>query len=103
MGGHAAEPFDPAANVASQADMVDNRIPLGCVLNFASALTQAFFALILNHLHSWRDNCSGLLIPLNKCRHASLYAPWSQFTRALSARCVVLIKQVFVTECSDER
>ncbi|KAK0561863.1 hypothetical protein OC861_005615 [Tilletia horrida] len=24
----------------------------------------------------WRDNCSALLIPLNKCRHKTLYAPW---------------------------
>ncbi|KAK0523218.1 hypothetical protein OC834_005981 [Tilletia horrida] len=24
----------------------------------------------------WRDNCSALLIPLNKCRHQTLYAPW---------------------------
>jgi len=24
----------------------------------------------------WRDNCSALLLPLQKCRHATLYAPW---------------------------
>ncbi|PWN88505.1 hypothetical protein FA10DRAFT_254738 [Acaromyces ingoldii] len=24
----------------------------------------------------WRDNCSALLIPLNKCRKETLYAPW---------------------------
>ncbi|KEI40581.1 uncharacterized protein L969DRAFT_85773 [Mixia osmundae IAM 14324] len=24
----------------------------------------------------WRDNCAGLLIPLNKCRHENFYLPW---------------------------
>ncbi len=24
----------------------------------------------------WRDFCSGLLIPLNKCRRDSLFLPW---------------------------
>ncbi|ORY29023.1 NADH-ubiquinone oxidoreductase B18 subunit-domain-containing protein [Naematelia encephala] len=25
---------------------------------------------------AWRDQCSALLIPLNKCRHKELYLPW---------------------------
>jgi len=48
-----AADFDPSENTASQDDLVQNCIPLG-----------------------WRDKCSKLLIPLNKCRQATLYAPW---------------------------
>ena len=26
---------------------------------------------------SFRDNCAGLLIPLNKCRQATMYSPFN--------------------------
>jgi len=40
-------------HVASQEDLMKNRVSL-----------------------EWRDFCSALLIPLNKCREASLFLPW---------------------------
>ncbi|WWD18028.1 hypothetical protein CI109_102475 [Kwoniella shandongensis] len=42
-----------SATTASQAEMEAARLPLG-----------------------WRDQCSALLIPLNVCRHKTLYMPW---------------------------
>ncbi|GFZ43163.1 hypothetical protein JCM24511_00882 [Saitozyma sp. JCM 24511] len=42
-----------ASTTASQAELNAERVPLG-----------------------WRDQCSALLIPLNKCRHKELYRPW---------------------------
>jgi len=42
-----------SSTTASQTEMEAARLPLG-----------------------WRDQCSALLIPLNKCRHRELYAPW---------------------------
>ncbi|ORX34253.1 NADH-ubiquinone oxidoreductase B18 subunit-domain-containing protein [Kockovaella imperatae] len=42
-----------SSNTASQEEMMINRVPL-----------------------QWRDQCSALLIPLNKCRHRENYAPW---------------------------
>ncbi|KAJ9106679.1 hypothetical protein QFC20_004010 [Naganishia adeliensis] len=43
-----------SSQTASQSEMDASRVPLG-----------------------WRDQCSALLIPLNKCRHKTLYAPWA--------------------------
>ncbi|EIM23014.1 hypothetical protein E3Q22_00606 [Wallemia mellicola] len=43
-----------ADTVASKEECMKNRVPL-----------------------NWRDQCSGLLIPLNVCRHKNLYAPWA--------------------------
>ncbi|GHJ88744.1 hypothetical protein NliqN6_5146 [Naganishia liquefaciens] len=43
-----------SSQTASQSEMDAARVPLG-----------------------WRDQCSALLIPLNKCRHKTLYAPWA--------------------------
>ncbi|RSH92582.1 hypothetical protein EHS25_008027 [Saitozyma podzolica] len=42
-----------ASTTASQAELNAERVPLG-----------------------WRDQCSALLIPLNKCRRKELYLPW---------------------------
>ncbi|KAH8086465.1 NADH-ubiquinone oxidoreductase B18 subunit-domain-containing protein [Filobasidium floriforme] len=42
-----------ASTTASQGEMDASRVPI-----------------------QWRDQCSALLIPLNKCRHKTLYAPW---------------------------
>ncbi|OCF33273.1 NADH dehydrogenase (ubiquinone) 1 beta subcomplex 7 [Kwoniella heveanensis BCC8398] len=42
-----------SSTTASQAEMEAARVPLG-----------------------WRDQCSSLLIPLNVCRHKTLYMPW---------------------------
>ncbi|KIJ29735.1 hypothetical protein M422DRAFT_214896 [Sphaerobolus stellatus SS14] len=42
-----------SSTTASQEEMKANRLPLG-----------------------YRDNCSALLIPLNKCRRQNLYLPW---------------------------
>lgn len=43
----------PKSTAASQEEMEAARLPLG-----------------------YRDLCAGLLIPLNKCRQQTLYAPW---------------------------
>lgn len=39
--------------IATQAEMVENKVPL-----------------------AYRDQCAHLLIPLNKCRQSELYLPW---------------------------
>ncbi|PPR01233.1 hypothetical protein CVT24_005997 [Panaeolus cyanescens] len=41
------------STTASQEELKANRVPLG-----------------------WRDSCSALLIPLNVCRHKTMYKPW---------------------------
>ncbi|WWC66477.1 uncharacterized protein I206_100379 [Kwoniella pini CBS 10737] len=42
-----------SSTTASQSELEAARVPLG-----------------------WRDQCSALLIPLNVCRHKTLYMPW---------------------------
>ncbi|ORY66922.1 NADH-ubiquinone oxidoreductase B18 subunit-domain-containing protein [Leucosporidium creatinivorum] len=51
MGGHSSEPFTPIPAPAATAKQA--RVPLG-----------------------WRDACGSLLIPLNVCRHETLFATW---------------------------
>lgn len=71
-----------AAELASQEENRQNRIPLGCVRaceqasERASAGNPSAPLTCIGSAHRWRDNCSALLISLNKCRHATLYAPW---------------------------
>ncbi|KIM79479.1 hypothetical protein PILCRDRAFT_823382 [Piloderma croceum F 1598] len=43
----------PSSTTASQTELKAARVPI-----------------------AWRDQCSGLLIPLNACRRKSFYMPW---------------------------
>ncbi|CAO1615956.1 unnamed protein product [Sympodiomycopsis kandeliae] len=51
MGGHSSS--EPVDHTASLEECQAARLPL-----------------------AWRDQCSALAIPLNKCRKQTLYAPW---------------------------
>lgn len=56
--------------------------------------------------HAYRDSCAHLLIPLNKCRKATWYAPWKCEVRSDLMHCETYWREETLTidvEMQDER